>query len=45
MRRLLAILLFAAGGLATELVHPVSCSCITERSQRVGRKETRPGRG
>jgi hypothetical protein len=44
MRRLLAILLFAAGGLATELVHPVSCSCIVERSQRAGRKDTRTDR-
>ncbi len=39
--RLLAILLFAAGGLATEIVRPVYCSCIAQSSWRAPRKEQR----
>jgi hypothetical protein len=41
IRRLLAILLFAAGGFATEIVRPVYCSCITESRQRTTREEKR----
>ncbi|WP_133254632.1 hypothetical protein [Paraburkholderia unamae] len=41
MKRVLAILFFAASGLAAEIVHPVYCSCIVETRSRTGRKETR----
>ncbi|WP_167389801.1 hypothetical protein [Burkholderia ubonensis] len=43
MKRWLAILLFAAGGFATELVHPVQCSLMTESRQRADRKTDRHG--
>ncbi|MEM5425492.1 MULTISPECIES: hypothetical protein [Paraburkholderia] len=39
MKRLLAILFFAASGLAAEIAHPVYCSCIAETRSRLGRKE------
>jgi hypothetical protein len=41
LKRLLAILLFAAGGFATEIVRPVYCSCIAESRWRMPRKEKR----
>ncbi|MBR8334886.1 hypothetical protein [Burkholderia ambifaria] len=41
MKRWLMILLFAAGGLATEIAHPVQCSLLSISRQRVG---TRRGR-
>ncbi|EDT42272.1 hypothetical protein [Burkholderia ambifaria] len=41
MKRWLMILLFAAGGLATELAHPVQCSLLSISRQRAG---TRRGR-
>ncbi|KUZ98610.1 hypothetical protein WI40_01725 [Burkholderia ubonensis] len=36
MKRWLTILLFAAGGFATELVHPLQCSLLTESRLRTG---------
>ncbi|WP_431822381.1 hypothetical protein [Burkholderia sp. F1] len=43
MKRWLTILLFAAGGFATELVHPLQCSLLTESRLRAGRKTDRHG--
>ncbi|WP_196491670.1 hypothetical protein [Burkholderia territorii] len=34
MMRWLMILLFAAGGLATEIAHPMQCSLLTVSRQR-----------
>jgi len=45
MKRLFAILLFAVGGLAAEIVHPVYCSSIVETRTRGGRKEARTDDG
>ncbi|MEM5327993.1 hypothetical protein VSR34_15560 [Paraburkholderia sp. JHI2823] len=39
MKRWLAILFFAASGLAAEIAHPVYCSCIAQTRSRLGRKE------
>lgn len=36
MKRWLMILLFAAGGLATEIAHPVQCSLLSVSRQRSG---------
>ncbi|WP_269505233.1 hypothetical protein [Burkholderia sp. IMCC1007] len=36
MKRWLMILLFAAGGLATEIAHPVQCSLLSVSRQRTG---------
>ncbi|WP_175777841.1 hypothetical protein [Burkholderia anthina] len=40
MKRWLMILLFAAGGLATEIAHPVQCSLLS-----VSRQQSRARRG
>ncbi|WP_185633539.1 hypothetical protein [Burkholderia stagnalis] len=42
MKRLLAVLLFVAGGCATELAHPVQCSLIAEQRLRLGKRTSRP---
>ena len=39
MRRLMTILAFLAGGLATELAHPVHCSLINVNRVRVNRRK------
>ncbi|WP_205792792.1 hypothetical protein [Burkholderia sp. Ac-20353] len=36
MRRLLAIVLFVAGGFATEIAHPAQCSLISASCTRIG---------
>ncbi|WP_334041604.1 hypothetical protein [Burkholderia ambifaria] len=41
MKRWLMILLFAAGGLATEIAHPVQCSLLAISRQRVGNRRGR----
>ncbi|MGU7780069.1 hypothetical protein [Burkholderia sp. PU8-34] len=41
MKRLLAIVLFVAGGFAAEVAHPVQCSLISERGVRIGRPAER----
>ncbi|WP_196798308.1 hypothetical protein [Burkholderia multivorans] len=41
MRRWLTILLFAAGGLATEIAHPVQCSLSVGRLSSVGDRRRR----
>lgn len=38
MKRLIAIVLFAASGLAAEIVRPVYCSCIAESGARESRR-------
>lgn len=43
MKRLLAVLLFVAGGCATELAHPVQCSLIAEQRLRLGKRTGRHG--
>jgi hypothetical protein len=43
MKRLLAILLFIAGGFATELTHPLSCSLMQAQSQSMKRRKERTG--
>ncbi|AJY12175.1 hypothetical protein K6W16_27510 [Burkholderia dolosa] len=45
MKRWLMILLFAAGGLATEIAHPVQCSLLSESRLRVGPRRERDERG
>ncbi|MCP3720857.1 MULTISPECIES: hypothetical protein [unclassified Paraburkholderia] len=45
MKRLLAILFFAASGLAAEIAHPVYCSCIAETRSRLARKEKKTNDG
>ncbi|MFX1677112.1 hypothetical protein PWR63_33600 [Paraburkholderia sp. A2WS-5] len=46
MKRLLAVLALLAGGLATEAVHPLSCSLATltrrEKVTRHGRRKPAP---
>jgi hypothetical protein len=39
MRRLMAILAFLAGGLATELAHPVQCLLVNANRVRVYRRK------
>ncbi|WP_196483975.1 hypothetical protein [Burkholderia territorii] len=41
MMRWLMILLFAAGGLATEIAHPMQCSLLTVSRQRTGNRRSR----
>ncbi|AFQ48132.1 hypothetical protein [Burkholderia cepacia] len=41
MKRWLMILLFAAGGLATEIAHPVQCSLLSVSRQRSGDRRDR----
>ena len=41
MKRWLMILLFAAGGLATEIAHPVQCSLLSVMRQRTGNRRGR----
>ncbi|CAN0628390.1 conserved protein of unknown function [Burkholderia multivorans] len=41
MKRLLAIAAFIAGGLATEIAHPVYCSTVPASGLRIRRKEGR----
>ncbi|WP_321799526.1 hypothetical protein [Burkholderia sp. BCC1988] len=41
MKRWLTILLFAAGGLATEIAHPVQCSLLSISRQRHGERRGR----
>ncbi|WP_175798368.1 hypothetical protein [Burkholderia ambifaria] len=41
MKRWLMILLFAAGGLATEIAHPVQCSLLAISRQQVGNRRGR----
>ncbi|WP_175924669.1 hypothetical protein [Burkholderia latens] len=43
MKRWLMILLFAAGGLATEIAHPVQCSLLSVSRQRNGERRGRDG--
>ncbi|WP_262390053.1 MULTISPECIES: hypothetical protein [Burkholderia] len=38
MKRWLMILLFAAGGLATEIAHPVQCSLLSVSRQQTGKR-------
>lgn len=38
MKRWLMILLFAAGGVATEVAHPVQCSLLPVSRQRSGNR-------
>ncbi|WP_264164191.1 hypothetical protein [Burkholderia seminalis] len=38
MKRWLMILLFAAGGLATEIAHPVQCSLLSISHQQTGKR-------
>ncbi|MDN7428823.1 MULTISPECIES: hypothetical protein [unclassified Burkholderia] len=42
MKRWLMILLFAAGGLATEIAHPVQCTLLS-MSRRPTGKRRKPG--
>ncbi|ARF84897.1 MULTISPECIES: hypothetical protein [Burkholderia] len=42
MKRWLMILLFAAGGLATEIAHPVQCTLLSVSRQPTG-KRREPG--
>ncbi|MFT4507681.1 hypothetical protein [Caballeronia sp. 15711] len=39
MRRLMAILAFLAGGLATEMAHPVQCLLVNVNRVRVYRRK------
>ncbi|WP_255451533.1 hypothetical protein [Trinickia terrae] len=39
MKRLAAIALFLAGGIATEIAHPVQCSLITVSRMQAKRKK------
>jgi hypothetical protein len=39
MRRLAAILAFLAGGLATEMAHPVQCSLVNVSRVRFNRRK------
>ncbi|WP_196489221.1 hypothetical protein [Burkholderia territorii] len=41
MMRWLMILLFAAGGLATEIAHPMQCSLLTVSRQRTSNRRGR----
>ncbi|WP_175752847.1 hypothetical protein [Burkholderia ambifaria] len=41
MKRWLMILLFAVGGLATEIAHPVQCSLLAISRQQVGNRRGR----
>ncbi|WP_265183118.1 hypothetical protein [Burkholderia paludis] len=41
MKRWLMILLFAAGGLATEISHPVQCSLLSVSRAQTGKRRTR----
>ncbi|CAG9257741.1 conserved hypothetical protein [Burkholderia diffusa] len=41
MKRWLMILLFAVGGLATEIAHPVQCSLLSVSRQRTGDRRGR----
>ncbi|MGU7812868.1 hypothetical protein [Burkholderia sp. AW49-1] len=41
MKRWLMIMLFAAGGLATEIAHPVQCSLLSISRQRTGDRRGR----
>ncbi|WP_185733381.1 hypothetical protein [Burkholderia sp. Bp8998] len=43
MTRWLMILLFAAGGLATEIAHPVQCSLLSISRQRTDRRGRNDG--
>ncbi|WP_279608009.1 hypothetical protein [Burkholderia sp. BCC0419] len=38
MKRWLMILLFAAGGLATEIAHPVQCTLLSVSRQQTGKR-------
>ncbi|WP_260434894.1 hypothetical protein [Burkholderia sp. Bp8992] len=38
MKRWLMILLFAAGGLATEIAHPVQCSLLSISRRQAGKR-------
>ena len=38
MKRWLMILLFAAGGLAAEIAHPVQCSLLSESRLQSGKR-------
>jgi hypothetical protein len=39
MKRLLAILVFVTGGLATEAAHPIHCLSVAETGVRVKRQK------
>ncbi|WP_196481935.1 hypothetical protein [Burkholderia vietnamiensis] len=45
MKRWLMILLFAAGGVATEVAHPVQCSLLSVSRQRSGTRRARDDGG
>lgn len=45
MKRWLMILLFAAGGVATEVAHPVQCSLLSVSRQRSGNRRARDDGG
>lgn len=40
MKRWLTILLFAAGGLATEIAHPVQCTLLPVSRMQTGKRRT-----
>ncbi|WP_169743723.1 hypothetical protein [Paraburkholderia kururiensis] len=41
MKRVMAMILFAAGGFATEVVHPVYCSLLAPSMQSAARERKR----
>ena len=40
MKRWLMILLFAAGGVATEITHPVQCTLLSASRVQTGKRRT-----
>ncbi|WP_269139124.1 hypothetical protein [Burkholderia cepacia] len=40
MKRWLMILLFAAGGVATEIAHPVQCTLLSTSRVQTGKRRT-----
>ncbi|WP_431290198.1 hypothetical protein [Burkholderia cepacia] len=40
MKRWLMILLFAAGGVATEIAHPVQCTLLSASRVQTGKRRT-----